>query len=868
MESKVDNTVPPRVDVGGPDAERLMTNRELIEAHGADTLIECQSCYRTFHTQAQFGQHSRICRGGSGTSRRFIDCKSQPFKYCYLERQSKDKLEIKSRFTVHLQSPAVVWKDVVKMNGLHDSGIAEDLKRKQLERVHVAIRHSQRSGLIVANFVIRSVAQNADSIHSAKMDIERAVDEVKGKLPPECQMKMHLCSIAGCKELVIRDTEGYCSRHRAQKYHKRNAQKRNLLQLEMQRRHLESQMNAQRIMAPPRPPPPALNAVGSTVHALNAVAGNLNAVGGGNLLSAVSAPTLDGLSNVITMSSLSGQQQILRQNVAPQLVAAVGAHAQCTNGPVPGYNDLPQHIFTVNTVNAVNAANAVHAVNAVTASTPTLNGDSNGTLRLNALMANGVGLGALNVARKHALGTSPPAKRRKFGTDDLAEIDMSTPAVNACAAASAGIATPSRAQRAQCAPTDHGSPRRPNVFASILDDVQLSNVPSIPTPTAALSSSAGAKRLNDGGVNVDSLTAVTTLSGLGDGGKQFEGMNHFQGNALREMNRTATLDQMESAPMNQLRIVQPHSMGNGILALHHGLGTLPPIQPDHALGSVIAANDQQPPSSSNAPQSSGPQTAGHPGPHPNGGNGQNPPNVQNVQNVQNEGNRGPQCSLQLMSPNSSSTSSTVSRGDGSHLPLGSQLSLDPLVQNQLQQFLAQNLYVLDTPSSLSGVPIQQSSLRRDGMNIISVDYATQIPHPRQVLQKDGQLIVLGPKESAQTMQSAVSPGTLSSAAHSIRFPQFCHDLTQNYIACVPTPDCLVGSTLAATPQLSNNGIHMVAVNMQIQHPATMCNTPLKEKDLLLFQFNRAQDKGDQLSNAFEQIKMGHAAVTTARKEAD
>lgn len=140
---------------------------------------------------------------------------------------------------MQLQSAAVVWKDVVKLNGLHDSGIAEDLKVLGLERVHVAIRHSQRSGLIVANFVIRSVAQNADSIHAAKMDIERAVDRVKAKLPTECVMKMHLCSVPNCKELVIRDTEGYCSRHRAQKYHKRNAQKRNLLQLEQRRKKLE-----------------------------------------------------------------------------------------------------------------------------------------------------------------------------------------------------------------------------------------------------------------------------------------------------------------------------------------------------------------------------------------------------------------------------------------------------------------------------------------------------------------------------------------------------------------------------------------------------------------------------------------------------
>lgn len=58
----VDDNVPPALSMGnGPEAERLMTNKDLIEAHGADTLIECQSCYRTFHTQAQcMYRHSRL----------------------------------------------------------------------------------------------------------------------------------------------------------------------------------------------------------------------------------------------------------------------------------------------------------------------------------------------------------------------------------------------------------------------------------------------------------------------------------------------------------------------------------------------------------------------------------------------------------------------------------------------------------------------------------------------------------------------------------------------------------------------------------------------------------------------------------------
>lgn len=35
-------------------------------------------------------------------------------------------------------------------------------------------------------------------------------------------MKLHVCKAKECQELVIRDTEGFCSRHRAQKYHKKS----------------------------------------------------------------------------------------------------------------------------------------------------------------------------------------------------------------------------------------------------------------------------------------------------------------------------------------------------------------------------------------------------------------------------------------------------------------------------------------------------------------------------------------------------------------------------------------------------------------------------------------------------------------------
>ena len=97
---------------------------------------------------------------------------------------------------------SIDWKDVAKDNGLHDSGIALLLKMKKLDKVHVAVRHRKDSGMIVANFVVRAVHQTRDSIHSAKMSIEHAVDAVKHKLPEHVQMDMHLCSVGNCTELV------------------------------------------------------------------------------------------------------------------------------------------------------------------------------------------------------------------------------------------------------------------------------------------------------------------------------------------------------------------------------------------------------------------------------------------------------------------------------------------------------------------------------------------------------------------------------------------------------------------------------------------------------------------------------------------
>ena len=223
-------------------------------------LIECQTCFRTFYTQAQFGQHSRICRGNGGNSsmtsqRKFINIESSNrYKYTYLEKQTKNQLEIKSRFLINIISPnteqpetaeshRLNWKQTAKKNNLHDNGIKKLLKSHNLEKVHFTVRHRKESGLIVANFIIRNVPQTSENIHYAKSEIEKAIDIVMNKLPFNISMQMHLCKVPECKELVIRDTEGWCSRHRAQniieEVHHQHQRKRhlNLLNLSQEQMH-------------------------------------------------------------------------------------------------------------------------------------------------------------------------------------------------------------------------------------------------------------------------------------------------------------------------------------------------------------------------------------------------------------------------------------------------------------------------------------------------------------------------------------------------------------------------------------------------------------------------------------------------------
>jgi len=882
MDSKTE--APISVANSGPEKERLMTNHQLLEVHGADTLIECQSCYRTFHTQAQFGQHSRICRGGAGTSRRFIDSKSQPFKYCYLERQSKNTLEIKSRFTVQLKSPNVIWKDVVKLNGLHDSGIAEDLKLKKLERVHVAIRHSQRSGLIVANFVIRNVAQTADTIHSAKMDIERAVDEVKGKLPTECEMKMHLCSISGCKELVIRDTEGLCSRHRAQNYHKKNARKRNQMQMEKQRLRLQLQLRCDAINNAQSQLQRTDNHTINTMNAMNINPSSMNPISSPhdmqrhlplNLNPVSAVNTLNTLSLPMTPITVPDPHCILLQNVsAPSLLPSTEFALNGINGSSPflssssiltpslppnelGINDTVPSIPTIPPISRLNkrrlddpagdppAKRMKYAVSDELHSNSNLNASHRGSDR----NSNG---------QNHEQNQS----QNQVPVGDSCTMALNT-ANTALTAAAAGIATPSAVLSTDGSTQLQVPPVLNKLSASIPGSMDLSSINSInpgllpqglPVDLTQFSLDSNSNlglSLNDA-LNVLPPSPLSTSVGDLSATLNVPGgaLYHLQTDALNQFPGFGPIGTLETLGLSTNLNVANSNGTNSMQS--EPVSSAPTL---NCIRNALQVEDRQDPNLNHLLQT----------------NNASKTTQSVMSNQQTEATSNAlNLSVATTATNSNSCTSSTVGEESNNLknPLSQPLSMSPLIQNRLENFLSSKLKVVNTPSVLSGVPIYQSSLRQEGMNIISVDWATQIPKPQQVLQKDVPLIVLQANLQNQGASNGAnsnsgSTGSLSSAItpiHSLRIPQFCQDLTQNYIECVPTPQCLVGSTLASTPQLRDNGIHLVAVNFQVQHPQKMSNTPLKGDDILICQFTNAQDKEKQLCNALRQIHEGETAA--------
>ena len=57
------------------------------------------------------------------------------------------------------------------------------LESLHIDTVDVAIRQRKASGLIIANFMVRNVEQNAQALHAAKSAIQQAVDAVYARLP-------------------------------------------------------------------------------------------------------------------------------------------------------------------------------------------------------------------------------------------------------------------------------------------------------------------------------------------------------------------------------------------------------------------------------------------------------------------------------------------------------------------------------------------------------------------------------------------------------------------------------------------------------------------------------------------------------------
>lgn len=148
--------------------------------------------------------------------------------------------------------------------------------------------------------------------------------------------------------------------------------------------------------------------------------------------------------------------------------------------------------------------------------------------------------------------------------------------------------------------------------------------------------------------------------------------------------------------------------------------------------------------------------------------------------------------------------------------------------DQIWRWLAANCFEVCTPSTLHGVPINRSPTRRDGLNILSMDYSTKHPDPTQTLQGNKLMVVFGDKGDAQKY---------GSQRLCFADPRFCREMVNKRMIFVPIPPCMVGKTLAETPQLSEAGINTLSINMQMQHPAAMCRRRFLANDTLICLFD-------------------------------
>jgi len=155
-------------------------------------------------------------------------------------------------------------------------------------------------------------------------------------------------------------------------------------------------------------------------------------------------------------------------------------------------------------------------------------------------------------------------------------------------------------------------------------------------------------------------------------------------------------------------------------------------------------------------------------------------------------------------------------------------------KNEIWRWLASNCYEVSTPSALHGVRIHRSNMRSDGLNILSMDYSNRQPKSTQKLQAFTRMIVFAAQHDAQ--KYAKGQNQLCFAD-----PHFCHEMVTKRLLFVPIPPCMVGRTLAETPELSEAGIMTLSINMQMQHPAEMCKRRFDANDTLICLFDESSN---------------------------
>merc|ERR1712087_799816 len=163
--------------------------------------------------------------------------------------------------------------------------------------------------------------------------------------------------------------------------------------------------------------------------------------------------------------------------------------------------------------------------------------------------------------------------------------------------------------------------------------------------------------------------------------------------------------------------------------------------------------------------------------------------------------------------------------------LGAEQQMAETVQkNEIWRWLASNCYDIATPPGLHGVRIYRSNMRSDGLNILSMDYSNRQPKPTQKLQAFKRMIVFAAQNDAEKYTNDQSQLCLAD-------PLFCQEMVEKRMLFVPIPPCMVGKTLAETPELSEAGIITLSINLQMQHPAAMCKRRFRADDTLICLFN-------------------------------